>query len=301
MISIVIIVKNEKDIKATLQSLCKIRKPEKIEIIVIDSSRKETLLDIKNKFPEVRWFYYLNKKNKKITIPEQRNMGIKKSKGDVIVFIDANCIPKKDWLVKLIAPIRREQEFFVTGLVESSKKNKVYDITWDKLSDTKYREEAGSANTAFKKEIIKKVGYYDENFDYGSDVEFSWRVVDKGYKIRYSPKAIISHDWGTFRQERKRAFLYGKARAKLYYKHRNRLSNLLKQDFLVLAYPLFILFLPIAILWPYYLLLILIPFLKNIKQSPFKTTFINLITGLGVLKGLFEELLKTQRDQQNKR
>lgn len=285
MISIIIINKNDAGIENTLEHLFKIPKPEKTEIIVVDAS--EGKLDyIRKKFPKVRWFNFKNKTNKKITIPEQRNYGIKKAKGEIIVFIDANCIPDKNWLNEITKPILKEKEFYVTGVVKSKNANKIYDITWEKIKNIRYRNEAGSANTAFKKEIISKVGYFDETFDYGSDVEFSWRVIDAGYKIRYIPKAVISHGWGTFKQQIKRAYFYGIARARLYKKYTNRIKNLFGYDFQILAYPLFILFLPLALFWPYYLLLIVIPLLKNIKNSPIKTFFINIITGIGVLVGV---------------
>src|SRR3989344_7095487 len=116
MISIIIPVKNDRKIEGTLKSIEKIKKPQKTEIIVVDASKKETLLDIRQKFPKVRWIYYDNKTGKKITIPEQRNLGIKKCKGDLIAFIDADCIPDKNWLVELYSCIEEDEEY-VTGKV----------------------------------------------------------------------------------------------------------------------------------------------------------------------------------------
>ena len=54
-----------------------------------------------------------------------------------------------------------------------------------------------------------------------------------------------------------------------------------------LLYPLYIIFLPLTFLWPYYPLLILAPIIKNIKRQPLKVVFINLIFGFGILKELF--------------
>jgi glycosyltransferase involved in cell wall biosynthesis len=93
MISIIIIVKDDRGIEDTLNSLKKIKKPEKTEVIVVDASKKETLLDIRKKFPNVKWIYFQSKMDNKITISEQRNIGIKKARGDIITFIDANCTP----------------------------------------------------------------------------------------------------------------------------------------------------------------------------------------------------------------
>jgi len=140
---------------------------------------------------------------------------------------------------------------------------------------------------AFKKEIIKKVGFFDEKFYYGEDTDFTWRATDLGYKIRYNKNAIIYHDWGNLRQDIKRSLWYGRARVRLYKKHPHRWKNLFGYNATVLIYPLYIIFLPLTFFWPYYPLFILIPILKNIRRQPLKITFLNLIYGFAVLKELF--------------
>lgn len=286
MISVIIIVKDDIKIEFTLKDLRLIKKPEKTEIIVVDAS-EGNLDDIKNKFPKVRWIYFHNKTNKKITIPEQRNLGIKKTKGDIIVFVDAGCKIKRDWLVKLTSSIINGKELIVSGRIKSIGKNKIHDDYWKKIKSP-YLECCGTANLALKKELFLDIGYFDENFSIGEDVDFTWRALDKGYKILYVPKAIMYHDWGTFRQEIKRSFYYGKAKAKLYKKHfKTKWKNLFGYDIVALVYPAYILMLPLTFLFKFYPLLIFIPLIKNITKKPFETVFLNLIYGLGVLKEFF--------------
>jgi len=287
MISIIIPVKNDRGIENTLKKLAKIPKPEKTEILVVDAS-KGALDDIKKKFPSVRWIYFHNKTNKKYTFTEQVNVGLKNAKGDLIAFIDADCIPTKNWLIELIKPIREEGEDYVTGLVKAISGPSIHDIVWKRINNKKYRDEAGSANSIFKKELLTRIGFYDERFEAGSDIDFSWRAIDKGYKIRYNKKAIIYHDWGNLKQDIKRAFRYGEARARLYKKHfRTRWKNLFGSDIGALAYPAYILLLPLTFFWPYCPLFIIIPIIKDIKRNPLKKTFVNLISGLAILKELF--------------
>ena len=40
------------------------------------------------------------------------------------------------------------------------------------------------------------VGGFDEAFAYGSDIDFTWRLTDDGYRIRSAPDAMVRHDWG---------------------------------------------------------------------------------------------------------
>jgi GT2 family glycosyltransferase len=286
MISTIIIVKSDRRIENTLKKIVKIPKPEKTEILVIDAS-EGNLDDIKNIFPSVRWVYYHNKKSKKITIPEQRNLGLKKTQGDIITFIDADCVPDNNWLIELAKSINNEEKIIVAGSVKSIGGKTIWDLEEERRNSKKYLDEAPTLNMAFKKEIIKKVGFFDEKFSCGEDIDFTWRAIDLGYKIRYNKDAIIYHDWGNLKQEIKRAFGYGEARARLYKKHPGRWKNFFGYDMVTLIYPLYIIFLPLTFFWPYYPLFILIPIIKNIKRQPLKVVFINLINGFGVLKELF--------------
>ena len=286
MISIIIIVKNDKGIKKTLRKLVKISKPEKTEILVVDAS-DGNLYDIEKKFPSVKWINFHNKRNKKITIPEQRNLGLKKAKGNIIAFIDANCVPENNWLIELTKPISEEGEKVVAGSIKSIGGRSIWDVEEERMNSKKYLNEASTMNMALKKEIIKKVGLFDEKFNYGSDMDFTWRIIKGAYEIKRNSNAVIYHDWGDIKQEIKRAFRYGEARVLLYKKHPDRWKNLFGYDMVTLSYPLYIILLPLTFLWPYYPLLIIIPILKNIKRQPFKVVFLNLIYGFGVIKGFF--------------
>jgi GT2 family glycosyltransferase len=286
MISIIIIVKSDRRIENTLKKLFKIPKPEKTEILVIDAS-EGSLDDIKNTFPSVRWIYYHNKKSKEITIPEQRNLGLKKAQGDIITFIDSDCVPDNNWLTELVKSINSEEKIIIAGSIKSIGKKTIWDIEEGRMNLKKYLVETGAVSMAFKKRIIKDVGFFDENLSCGEDTDFSWRAIDLGYKIKYNKDAIVYHDWGNLQQEIRRAFSYGKTRAGLYKKYSGRRKNLFGYDIVTLIYPLYIIFLPLTFFWPYYPLFIIIPIIKNIKRQPLKVVFINLIFGFGVLKELF--------------
>ncbi len=294
MITIIIIVKNDRGIRNTLIELEKIPKPQKAEILVVDAS-KGKLDDIKKEFPKVRWVYFHNKTNKKITIPEQRNLGLKESKGNIIAFIDADCIPTKNWLIELIRPIKYEGENIVAGFVKSKRK---YPRLWDKDYKTferqRYISHAATMNFAFKKEVLEDVGYFDEKFEYSTDTDFSWRAIDKGYKIRFAKKAKIFHDLGDLRNNVRRIFRYGQAKINLLCKHPKKI---LKSDGLtVIIYSIFILLLPITIFWVYYPLIIIIPLFKDIlTKEPLETVFFNLVYALGFIYGILVKIVITTR------
>ena len=284
-ISIIIINKDDRGIADTLTELLKIKNPKPAEIIVVDASNGR-LDDIKQEFSTISWYNFQSTNNKKRTIPEQRNYGIDKAQGNVIVFIDANCIPSTNWLLNLTSPIVNEGEKIVAGSFASTGTRTIHDDESNRRNDEKYLPECPTMNVAFKKDVYSVLGGFDKNFDYGSDVDFTWRASFAGFKIRYAPTAQITHDWGNQTDDLKRAYRYGRGRAKLYLKHPNNWRNLFPNEVAVIAYPLYILGLPFTFFfWPYPLL-ILIPILKNINNLPFKKVGYQLVYAIGIFRGL---------------
>ncbi len=283
-ISIVIINKNDRGVSATLAALTAIRSQRQLEIIVIDAS-SHRLDDIAADFPKVVWVPFTPKPHKLISIPEQRNLGVHTARADVVVFIDANCVPQPQWLARLTAPIFAGEENIVAGSTRSQRS--AADSRGSQLhKGERYLRECPTINLAFKKSVFDSVGGFDERFDYGSDVDFSWRAISAGYKVRYIHGAQISHDWGNAAETVRRAYHYGVARCRLYKKHPRRCTELLTHDITVPAYAAYILGLPVTVWLPWYPLIILIPFVKNIRHHPLHTLRYHLVYAVGALREL---------------
>lgn len=286
MLSIIIIVKNDRGIDDTLVNIESQNISEEYEVIVVDASLGK-LDDIKKKHKNTRWIDFVNDTNKKITIPEQRNLGIKSAHGNIIVFIDAGCIPEQNWLQYLATPILRNEEQIVAGKTLSLGERVLRDQTAELNKNKKYLVEAPTINLAIKKSIFNDIGIFDTQFPFGEDIDFTWRCIDNGYKIRYSENAIVKHSWGNWHSDLMRSYNYGLARARLYKKHYTRWKHLFTNDLPVIVYPIFIVFLPLTFYFWFYPFLLLVPFIKNIKHKPFQVLSDHLLYGLGVIRGIF--------------
>lgn len=292
-ISIVIIVKNDRSVDKTLASLSDLSSSKNIEIIVVDGSA-DRLNDIKAKYTQILWHHFTSTSKKKISIAEQRNVGVSLSSGEVIVFIDSSCVPTTGWLDLLIDRYH-SGELIVAGPVIPSDPKVVNNIS-ARLSETSsYIMECPTANVLIAKEVFDSVGRFDERFDYGSDTDFMWRARKKGFKILFEPKAVVTHDWGTYSQQLKRAYNYGRGRMRLYLKHKLSIMHMISFDPILFFYPIYILLLPIAIVFPFYLLLLVIPIVKNIKNQPFHVLLQNMIYGFGGLLFLVRNLSRLDR------
>jgi glycosyltransferase involved in cell wall biosynthesis len=283
--SVIIIVKNDEGVGQTLALLVPQCEAARAEVIVVDASAPEMLAGIRQKYPQVRWEYF-DQRGKRFTIPEQRNCSIGLAKGKYIIFIDANCEPAEGWLDAILETLN-DGEHIVCGPVRDSSEHNLVHYTSGRAEHS-YLDECTTINVGFTREVYERVGQFDTRLAYGSDVDFFWRAHDAGFAICSDPRVAISHDWGQTDEQLRRAFRYGRARAILHKKHwRRHWHHLLLHEPHVWIYPLYIVGLPIALVWPYYLLFLLVPLLKNRSAT---LVVHHLMFGWGVLVGVFTPL-----------
>jgi GT2 family glycosyltransferase len=290
-VSIVVISKNEPALGETLDSFVPLLDGLLDEVVVVDASGGR--LDfIRDTHTWVKWVPFTPRPGAGVTIPEQRNLGVAEAIGDVIVFTDCGCVPEPGWLPQLLAPILDTGEHVTCGRT-GSRGRSVYEGTPDGVAYTErggappeHVDECPTINMAFRREVFERIGGFDESFQYGSDIDFSWRLTREGARIRYVPDAVVVHDWGDSRRQIHRAIAYGRARAQLYRKHPDRIVGMLRKDPIFAAYPLFILGLPLTLKWRAYPLLLVVPLWRNRGKQPVRVVVDHLWYGVGVLREL---------------
>jgi GT2 family glycosyltransferase len=288
LISIVIISKDEASLDGTLMDVAaQVRTlNESTEIVVVDAS--EGRLDYIQQRHEtaVRWVRFEPPPGIRISIPHQRNAGVRAALGEIIVFTDAGCRPEEEWLARLVSPVQKDEHISAGLTLADEERNGLYDRKAQQVSSSQYLRECSTINLAFRRTAFDAVAGFDEEFAYGSDVDFSWRLVDAGYQIRSVPDAIIRHDWGTRRRQLRRSYVYGKARMRLYRKHRARLKRVPLSDPMMIAYPAFLLGLPLTWLFHFYPALLLIPAWRNRHDGVARVLVDHLAYGVGILAEL---------------
>jgi len=192
-ISIIIRTKNEE--RWILSCLNKIyaQTIKNIEVIIVDNNSKDKTLQKIKEFP-VKIL-----KIKKFIPGKAINLGIKKSTGDIIVCLSAHCLPvNTKWLENLIKPLKNKKVAGVYGRQQPMPYSSYFDkrdlITifgLDKKIQTK-DPFFHNANSAFKKTLWKKIPF-DDHATNIEDRIWGKKVISKGYKIVYEPKASVFH------------------------------------------------------------------------------------------------------------
>ncbi|MDQ1426014.1 MAG: hypothetical protein QOD72_3512 [Acidimicrobiaceae bacterium] len=277
-VSCVLISKNERALRVTLDAIRPHLGRAVDEVIVVDASAGN-LEDIRDTCEWVRWIPF-NGPPGRVTIPHQRNLGVREATGEIVMFIDAGCLPGPGWPDALLRPIIDGTETVTCGpssIANATSPNML-------INSEGYAREWATINLAFRRDAFERVGGFDERFDYGSDVDFTWRLNDAGLRIRYVAEAGLDHDWGDFRRRMRRGFVYGVARARLYKKHPRRLRRILVEDPIHAIYPVYLLGLPLTLKFRWYPLLLLIPLWHNRWRADIVLE--HLVDGCGVLREL---------------
>lgn len=287
MISIVIISKDEGGLDDTVSDV--IRQAEDLgessEIVVVDASDGRLDHIRLRHGASIRWVPFRKPPGIRISIPQQRNAGVRTAHGDIIVFTDAGCRPEPEWLARLVAPLRQGEQV-TAGLALAPRSTGLYDSGAQRTLQSRYLTECPTINLAFGREVFDAIDGFDESFAYGSDVDFTWRLTDAGYRIRSVPGAVVRHDWGEWRRQLRRSYVYGRARTRLYRKHHAKLRRVLRDDPMVVVYPVFLLGLPLTLFFPLYPALLLIPAWRNRSNGAVRVVLDHLSYGVGVLAEL---------------
>lgn len=209
-VSIIIPTYNRKDVLVeALLSLNKVDYPKNLfEVVVVnDGSSDGTEEVIKSIRKKINYnFKYFNGGRKGISYA--KNIAIKKSRGEVIISTDDDCLFEKTWLKKLIKPLENPQVGAVGGPDRAIKNENVL----AKSIDFAFSSFIGSGgihgrflkvklgntyppgcNMAFKREVVKKIGYFDEALAPGEDTDYNHRIEKAGLKLVHVPKAFVWH------------------------------------------------------------------------------------------------------------
>ena len=284
--SLVIVSKDERLLGETLQALKPFVGHVLAEVLVVDASRG-ALDDIRTSHEWARWIDYVQPAGIHTTIAHQRNVGVRNAEGDIIVFTDSGCLPEDGWLERLLAPILEDGESVTCGPTRAIGKSVYSGVHWWGNADMDYVPMAPTINLAFRREAFDAVGGFDESFGSAEDIDFTWRLTDSGYRLRWVQDAVVQHDWGTPERQLRRAFFYGKGGCRLLRKHPHRIPEAVRQNSVPAVYAIFLLGLPLTLKWRWYPLLLLWPIWRQRKDElRWLVLLDHLVMGAGVLHEL---------------
>lgn len=187
----------------------------KVEIIIpddpsTDNSRqliKEFIVKIKEE--NITGLTINNDKQNEAGFSKNVNRGVSIATGDILILLNSDVYPHKDFLEYLLKHFEDEQVFAVGCLDESIESGhkilrgrgvgsfkRGFLVHKAGKIDQKSTLWVSGGSGAFRKSIWDTLGGFDPLYDpfYWEDIDLSYRALKSGYKIAFESKSIVTHE-----------------------------------------------------------------------------------------------------------
>lgn len=213
-VSIIIPVLNgERHIGNCLKSIFNVNYPkEYYEVILVDNGSTDRTLEIAMKY-NVKILSILN-----VTIAAVRNYGAKNAKGEILAFIDSDCLPTKDWLRNAINVLADNSSIGIVGSKYPLSKGAgrmerawhlVYNSNPNYIGPTRW---LSGGNLIARRKCFDAVGGFNEFLVTNEDVDFCSRAKKVGFVVWSDVSISVIHlgNPRNFFQVFRKEYWYGK-------------------------------------------------------------------------------------------
>jgi cellulose synthase/poly-beta-1,6-N-acetylglucosamine synthase-like glycosyltransferase len=195
-VSIIIPVYNaEHTLKVCLQSVVNLRWDGKREIILVNDGSNDSSAKIANFFSEIRIIESSHQ-----GAAHAINLGLKEAQYDIAVLFDADAVPEKDWLEKIIPGFSDPSIAAIGGSLVTANKSAIgmiagYDVEMRLKKAPEDINHLSTANTAYRRDSIIKIGLLNEELQAGYDVDLSRKLKAAGYRLLLRHDVRCGHYW----------------------------------------------------------------------------------------------------------
>jgi cellulose synthase/poly-beta-1,6-N-acetylglucosamine synthase-like glycosyltransferase len=178
------------------------------EILVVDNASTDgTAVLIHSK--QVR---YLREPRRGVS--NARNRGIAESTGEILAFVDADCLVEPQWLSELVRPFEDPEIGSVGGdlrhlppTTAAQRQSARLLGNWQRFAFTSNPAYPITANAAYRRDVLERIGNFDPHMTRAQDVELGLRFQERsGRRLAYAENATARHrnrstQLGFFRQQ----------------------------------------------------------------------------------------------------
>lgn len=164
------------------------------EVIVVDDGSGDGTADVALPF-EARVF-----RQRRAGPAAARNLGASRARGNILLFTDADCRPRYDWIEEMVKPLRDPEVAAVKGAYRSSQRAVVARfVQLDR--EARYRRTQGhpyvdslfTNAAAVRRPVFNEVGGFDATLKVHEDTDLSFRLRRRGHRLRFNPDAVVYH------------------------------------------------------------------------------------------------------------
>lgn len=199
--SVVIPVRNGEDvISACLEALAdQSVGAEAYEVLVVDDKSTDGTAAVVEKFANERVRLIAGEGRGPAAA---RNLGASQARGEILLFTDADCEPKPDWIEKLTAPLEDPAISGTRGLYDCKQPEWTarfaqleYEQKYQILAKDEFVDFVDTSAAAYRKSIFEEFGGFSDKFGAAAneDTDFSFQLARAGHKLVFCDDAFVYH------------------------------------------------------------------------------------------------------------
>lgn len=164
-----------------------------------------------------------------------RNAGIRAATGEVLAFLDSDCVAEPGWLAALLPAFHDPAVGAVAGRLSWTPPETVaelfsslFTLQTPSVGSRYARWTPGgggfsTGNLAVRRNLANHLGGFAEDTTVGEDHDLCARIYAAGYQIQYVPEAVVLHRHRTtFRAMLRQGFVFGQGHPFLIRRHLQR-------------------------------------------------------------------------------
>ncbi|MFY9574470.1 MAG: glycosyltransferase, partial [Blastocatellia bacterium] len=188
---------SEATIQRCLTSILRQRTDTPYEVIVVDSSSDQTPQIVEREFPSIRLIHL----DRRTFAGAARNVGVRATRAPLCLMIDSDCIARPDLIERMVARHREAEYAAVGGSLRNGTPNSLSGWTGYLLEFKEFipaapmrlEKSVPTANVTYKREVLERHGYFDDDMWLAEDVLFNWKIFKKGGRILFDPSIEVTH------------------------------------------------------------------------------------------------------------
>jgi len=166
------------------------------EVVVVDSSSDETPELVRTRFPNVRLIHF----SERHSCGKARNVGLKSTSSDIVLFIDADCIAPSNWVQLMAGQLTTGGADAVCGAMGNGTRDSITGTIGYYLEFFRFLPHKTAPHptdwliggtSGFKRSVIKDFEYSDISL--GDDFLMSFQLKKQGAKMVMIPEVAINH------------------------------------------------------------------------------------------------------------
>lgn len=128
-----------------------------------------------------------------------RNLGAAQACGDILLFLDDDCLVTHDWIAQNVHALQQPQSGVVGARICGTSRSffaRCVDFTNFGYYQQRRPQDrpVASASMGVWQRVFQAVGGFDETLKSSEDIDFCYRVLKQGQRTVYQPEIVVSHN-----------------------------------------------------------------------------------------------------------